>query len=60
MRPRLRNADSGQQTVPAEIRLEQRRRQVAGLALLAIAILIFSLWRAGLAAVFPTGWWRLW
>jgi len=38
----------------------ERRRQVRGLFLLAIVILIFSLFRAGLHNVFTTGWWRLW
>lgn len=39
---------------------ELRRRQAAGLLLIALAILVFSVWRAGLHAVFPTGWWRVW
>ena len=39
----------------------ERRRQVRGLLLLALAVLIFSLLRAGLHHVFtPAGWWRLW
>ncbi len=39
----------------------ERRRQVRGLVLLAIAVLVFSLLRAGLHTVFtPHGWWRLW
>ncbi len=38
----------------------ERRRQVRGLLLLAVAILIFSLLRAGVHAVFTPGWWRLW
>lgn len=59
MRP---NVPHAQQTRPPsrDTRLEQRRRQVAGLAILAMVILVFSMWRAGLAAVFPAGWWRLW
>lgn len=40
--------------------LDYRRRQAAGLVILAAIILAFSLWRAGLAAVFPQGWWRVW
>lgn len=39
----------------------ERRRQVRGLLLLAIAVLLFSLLRVGLHRVFtPPGWWRLW
>lgn len=39
----------------------ERRRQVRGLLLLALAVLVFSLLRAGLHHVFtPAGWWRLW
>ncbi len=39
----------------------ERRRQVRGLMLLAIAVLVFSLLRAGLHTIFtPRGWWRLW
>jgi hypothetical protein len=38
----------------------ERRRQLRGLFLLAIAILVFSLLRAGLHNVFTPGWWRLW
>jgi hypothetical protein len=38
----------------------ERRRQIRGLLLLALAILIFSLLRADLHNVFTPGWWRLW
>jgi len=38
----------------------ERRRQVRGLLLLAIAILIFSIFRAGTHNIFTPGWWRLW
>jgi hypothetical protein len=39
----------------------ERRRQLRGLLLLALAILLFSLLRVGLHRVFtPAGWWRLW
>jgi hypothetical protein len=37
----------------------ERRRQVRGLLLLAIAILVLSLARAGWHRVFTLGWWRL-
>ncbi len=40
--------------------IAHRRRQAAGLGIIAALILIFSLWRAGVAAVFPVGWWRIW
>jgi hypothetical protein len=38
----------------------ERRRQVRGLLLLAFAILLLSLARAGFGRVFTPGWWRLW
>jgi hypothetical protein len=38
----------------------ERRRQIRGLLLLAASVLIFSLLRAGLHAVFTPGWWKLW
>lgn len=38
----------------------ERRRQVRGLLLAALAVLIFSILRAGAGNVFPRGWWRLW
>ena len=38
----------------------ERRRQMRGLMLLALLVLIFSWWRMGWARSFPTGWWRLW
>jgi hypothetical protein len=36
------------------------RRQAAGIVIILVAIVILSIWRAGLAAVFPAGWWRIW
>jgi hypothetical protein len=39
---------------------EYRKRQIAGLLLIAAVILLVSLWRAGLHTVFPPGWWHLW
>jgi hypothetical protein len=54
-------------TAPKQTALEQalrrqteRRRQIRGLLLLAGALLIFILLRAGLHTVFTPGWWRLW
>jgi hypothetical protein len=38
----------------------ERRRHVRGLLLLALAILLFSLLRAGTHTIFTPGWWRLW
>ena len=35
-----------------------RRRQVLGLVLLALAILVFALLRADRHALFAPGWWR--
>jgi hypothetical protein len=51
--------------VPTRHQLDRRnqlqRRQVRGLLLLALAILLFSLLRAGFDHVFtPAGWWRIW
>ncbi len=45
---------------PAPALTQERRRQIRGSLLLAIAILVFSLLRAGLHTVFTPGWWRLW
>lgn len=39
---------------------QERRRQLRGLILLAIAVLVFSILRAGVHRVFTPGWWRLW
>ena len=41
------------------LRLE-RKRQIRGLMVLAFAVLLFSILRAGVSNVFPAGWWRLW
>ena len=39
---------------------QERKRQIRGLMLLAFAVLLFSILRAGVSSVFPAGWWRLW
>jgi len=39
---------------------QQRRRQVRGLLLLALAALVFAVLRAGAGHAFGPGWWRLW
>jgi hypothetical protein len=50
-----------QQPAPTTARrLTERRRQIRGLLLIALAILIFSLLRAGMHTIFTPGWWRLW
>ncbi len=46
-------------SLPERFRIE-RRRQLRGLILLAIAVLVFSILRAGVSHVFTAGWWRLW
>jgi hypothetical protein len=38
----------------------ERRRQIRGLLLLALAAIVFAVFRAGIHNVFTTGWWRLW
>jgi hypothetical protein len=38
----------------------ERRRQVRGLLLLAVAAIVFAILRAGIHNVFTRGWWRLW
>ena len=43
-----------------EAERQERKRQLRGLLILAIAALVFSLLRAGLGRVFTHGWWRLW
>lgn len=35
-----------------------RRRQIVGILLVALAILVFALLRAGWRGIFPPGWWR--
>jgi len=42
------------------VRRSLERRQAAGIVLIIVAIVILSIWRAGLATVFPAGWWRIW
>ncbi len=38
----------------------ERTRQMRSLLLLALAVIVFSIWRAGIDRVFTPGWWRLW
>jgi hypothetical protein len=42
------------------IRDQLRKRQVAGLLILLAIILAASILHAGLANVFPRGWWHIW
>ncbi|HEU4634956.1 MAG TPA: hypothetical protein VFS41_02175 [Edaphobacter sp.] len=46
-------------SLPERLRRE-RRQQLRGLMLLAFAVLVFSILRAGVSHAFPPGWWRLW
>ncbi len=38
----------------------ERCRQVRGLIILALIVLVLSMARAGVDRVFPAAWWRLW
>jgi hypothetical protein len=50
-----------QPSAPSTARRQtERRRQIRGLLLVAIAILVFSILRAGPHNIFTPGWWRLW
>jgi hypothetical protein len=55
--PRPPDPAASRQTQAAR---KERRSQIRGLTLLALAILLFSILRAGLGRVFTAGWWRLW
>ena len=37
-----------------------RKRQITGLLILLAIILAASIYHAGLAQVFPRGWWHIW
>lgn len=39
---------------------EHRKRQIYGLLLIAMALLVAVLCRAPLRDIFPPGWWRAW
>jgi hypothetical protein len=45
---------------PTEVRLQFRKRQITGLLILLAIILAASTYHAGLAQVFPKGWWHIW
>ena len=38
----------------------ERSRQIRGLMLLALAVIVFSVVRFGADRIFTPGWWRLW
>jgi hypothetical protein len=38
----------------------ERRRQLRGLLLLALVVIVASIVRAGFGRVFPASWWHLW
>jgi hypothetical protein len=52
--------ESGHEKNHAEGLLQERKRQVRGLLLLAFAVLLFSILRFGVDRVFTPGWWRMW
>jgi hypothetical protein len=55
------SAPEGQLVAPQNTIHDQiRRRQVAGLLILLAIILAASIFHAGLANVFPKGWWHIW
>lgn len=43
-----------------QISEQLRKRQVAGLLILLAIILAASIFHAGIANVFPQGWWHIW
>ena len=63
-RQQVRHDDAWQRNARQhEARHNERRRQLRGLLLLAIAVLVFSLIRASMSPgqhLFNPGWWRLW
>ncbi len=40
-----------------QIQSRERRMQIWGLLVIALLVLLFTLWRAGWHAVVPRGWW---
>jgi len=59
---RLSDTPDSTQTGNAKVPAGQieRRRQVRGLLVLALAAIVFAILRAGPHRVFTVGWWRLW
>jgi hypothetical protein len=54
-----RSSQSGHDS-HAEGLWQERKRQIPGLMLLALAVSVFPILRAGVGRVFTLGWWRLW
>jgi hypothetical protein len=50
------SADSPQKNAEQQ----ERTRQLRGLVLLAVAVIVFSALRFGVHRIFTPGWWRLW
>ena len=48
------------QREPEPVAHAERRSQIRGLLLLALAAIVFAILRAGLHSAFPHSWWRLW
>lgn len=45
-------------SVPQRLQERIRRQQIVGILLVALAILVFALFRADWHNLFPAGWWR--
>ena len=58
--PGLRAAIDEQASYRAHREAAERRSVLRGLVLLAVLVLLLSLWRAGADRAFFTGWWRQW
>ncbi|WP_035358953.1 hypothetical protein [Edaphobacter aggregans] len=54
-----RSPQSGREN-HAEALQQERKRQIRGLMLLAFAVLLFVILRAGVSNDFTPRWWRLW
>lgn len=46
--------------MPDSAEIHERRRQVRGLLLIALIVLVLSILRTGIHRIFTQGWWRLW
>jgi hypothetical protein len=55
----VQQTDKSRTEAPLPEQIE-RRRQIRGLLLLALAAIVFAILRAGVYRVFTAGWWRLW
>jgi hypothetical protein len=59
MRQPSSNAMRRREAEKAAAFVQERRRQLRGLLVLAGAVLLLVLWRAHARGVFHTGWWRI-